>query len=278
MFWDIFINTDDIIYVPYRSNGHIIILSMRNIKPTKNISSNLSNPLSLFVATSGDIYVDAYISIGGVIKWTLNSTIGVPIMYACNWCWDLFVDVSNTLYCSMYHLHQVVTKSLNSYSNAFSTVAGIRSTRGSASNMLDNPLGIFVDVNFDLYVADTSNNRIQLFPLGELYATTVAGSGSSTTTITLNHPTAVVLDADKYLFIVDSGNHRIVGSGPTGFRCIVGCSKPGGSAANQLFNPLSLSFDSYGNMFVTDPENHRIQKFILSTNSCSKLLGFQNFF
>ena len=207
---------------------------------------------------------------GGVTKWTLNSTIGAPIMYGCHWCWDLFVDVSNTLYCSMYHLHQVVRKSLNSHSNVFSTVAGIRGKPGSTSNMLNRPFGLFVDINFDLYVADTYNNRIQLFRLGQLHATTVAGSGSSTTTITLNHPTGIVVDADKYLFIVDSGNHRIVGSGPTGFRCLAGCSVSGGSAPHQLLNPLSLSFDSYGNMFVTDSENHRIQKFVLSTRLCSK--------
>jgi sugar lactone lactonase YvrE len=120
-------------------------------------------------------------------------------------------------------------------------------------------------------VADSKNNRIQLFQLGQLNGITVAGNESSTTTITLNQPTEIVLDADKYLFIVDSGNHRVVGSGPTGFRCLVGCSDdPKGSASNQLNGPTSLSFDSYGNMFVTDSENDRIQKFILSTKLCSK--------
>ncbi len=163
-------------------------------------------------------------------------------------------------------LHQVVTKSLNSGSNALKIVAGTGSA-GSTSNMLYNPRGIFVDTNFDLYVADYSYNRIQLFQLGQLNGITVAGNRSSTTTITLSYPTGIVLDADKYLFIVDYSNHRIVGSGPTGFRCLVGCSGPG-SASNQLSLPWSLSFDSYGSMFVTDLNNNRIQKFVLSTNSC----------
>ena len=69
---------------------------------------------------------------------------------------------------------------------------------------------------------------------------------------------------------MDTGNNRIVGSGPNGFRCLVGCSGSGGSASNQLNSPETLSFDSYGNMFVTDWWNNRIQKFVLSTNSCGK--------
>jgi hypothetical protein len=119
-------------------------------------------------------------------------------------------------------------------------------------------------------VADYSNSRIQLFRSGQLTGTTIAGSTSLTTTITLNDPTGIVLDADKYLFIVDYGNSRIVGSGPTGFRCLVGCSLSAGSASNQLNNPWSLSFDSYGNMFVTDRGNSRIQKFSLMNNSYGK--------
>jgi hypothetical protein len=98
----------------------------------------------------------------------------------------------------------------------------------------------------------------------------VAGVKSSNPTITLTAPTGIVLDADKYLFIVEYGNSRIVGSGPLGFRCIVGCSDSDSSESNKLSNPWSLSFDSHGSIFVTDWQNKRIQKFLLSTNSCSK--------
>ena len=71
-----------------------------------------------------------------------------------------------------------------------------------------------------------------------------------TGTIVLSRPTGVVLDADGYLFIVDSGHHRIIGSGPGGFRCVVGCSGLAGSASDHLSSPATLSFDTDGNMFV----------------------------
>jgi hypothetical protein len=265
---DIFINTNNTVFVPNQEKGQIVVLSEGSTTPTRIISGNLINPFSLFVTTSDDIYVDAYDSIGGVSKWTLNTNINTVAMYVDQKCMSLFVDINNTLYCSMTYRHQVIKKWLDDNAATLVTVAGTGSS-GSASDMLNQPHGIFVDTNFDLYVADCSNNRIQLFQLGQLTATTVAGSGSSTTTITLNGPTGIVLDADKYLFIADNLNNRIVGSGPNGFRCLVGCSGTAGSASNQFNWAQSLSFDSHGNMFVIDVGNNRIQKFVLSTNLCS---------
>ena len=136
--------------------------------------------------------------------------------------------------------------------------------------MLYNPSGIFVTVSFDLYVADFSNFRVQLFRAGETNGTTVAGRDAPGT-IQLKKPAAVTLDADGYLFIVDCDFARIVGSGPYGFRCIIGCTGSSGLEPNQLRNPHSMAFDSNGNIFVVDSDNNRVQKFALSFNSCSKL-------
>ena len=133
--------------------------------------------------------------------------------------------------------------------------------------MLYYPYGIFVDIDFDLYVADSYNHRIQLFQSGQSNGTTVAGIVVPGT-ITLYYPKSVVLDGDGYLFIVDSNNNRIVGSGPTGFRCVAGCSGTSGSASDQLSYPRTMAFDSYGNIFVIDTSNRRIQKFALADDSC----------
>jgi hypothetical protein len=256
--------------VPNQQNGQIIIWLEENNTLTRNNSTNgnLSNPYSLFVTISGDIYIDTLNSFGGVSKWTSNSTSGILTMRTCQQCWDIFVDISNMLYCSLGERHQIIAKSLNYNTNTFLIVAGTGSA-DTALNTLDNPRGIFVDINFDLYVADCGNNRIQLFHEGKLTGITIAGSGSSNLTITLNCPTGIILDADKYLFIVDNGNNRIVRSGLNGFQCLLGCSGSSGSASNQLNGPWSHSFDSYGNIFVTDQGNNRIQKFILSINSSS---------
>ena len=134
-------------------------------------------------------------------------------MPVCARCAGIFVDLNNNLYCSTHYQHQVVSQSLTDPSSPLTIAAGTGCS-GSASNMLDEPFGIFVTTSLDLYVADSRNDRIQLFRRGETNGTTVAGNRSSGTTFPLRRPTGVVLDADGYLFIVDSGNNRIVGSGP----------------------------------------------------------------
>jgi hypothetical protein len=236
--------------------------------PTRNISGNLSVPYSVFVTDNYDVYVDNGEANYMVNKWSLNSTNGVAAMYVCKGCYGLFIDINNNLYCSMYNGHQILSKSLNSRLNVWSLVAGTGSA-GSASNMLNSPCGIFTDTNLDFYVADSSNNRIQKFPFGQLNGTTVAGA-TVVGTITLNKPIAVVLDADGYLFISDDYGHRIVGSGPYGFQCIAACSGAG-SSSTALDYPVGLGFDTYGNIYVVDWGNSRIQKFLLANNSCGKI-------
>ncbi|CAF1303082.1 unnamed protein product [Adineta steineri] len=200
-------------------------------------------------------------------------------------CHGLFVDINDTLYCSMKHSHQVVKRSLNDSVMNSNRVAAGTGNFGSASNELRSPLGIFIDINLNLYMADYENHRVQLFQSEESNGITVAGSKSLNPTIKLNCPSGIILDAEKYLFIVDTGNNRIVGSGLYGFRCLVGCYGRG-SQSNQLDNPVSLSFDHSGNMFVTDLVNSRIQKFLLMKDSfalsfnqpkfCSKAKWFSN--
>ena len=223
------------------------------------------------MSSNGDLYVDNGFSNGQVDKWTVNATNvtdGVKVMDVNASCFGLFIDTNNSLYCSMWDLNQVLKGKIDNGLITPTRIAG-SGLAGSASDMLTNPTGIFVDTNFDLYVADAGNNRIQRFSLGERNGTTVAGS-TAPISFPLKSPRDVVLDADGHMFIMDSGNYRIIASSPTGFRCVAACSGTSGSTADTLLNARYLAFDSYGNIFVSDDENHRIQKFILTLNSCGE--------
>ncbi|CAF1457981.1 unnamed protein product, partial [Adineta steineri] len=262
----IFVNTNNTIYVANKQNNTIVMWQEDSVNPTNIIHGNFTGSSSLFVTSNGDIYIDDGHENRQVQKWIAETNIFVTVMNVNSSCWGLFVDINDSLYCSMLGHHQVVKRSLNDPLMTSNRVAAGTSTQGSASNQLNDPRGIFVDVNLDLYVADCGNDRVQLFQSGESNGITVAGGGSVNPTTTLYLPVGIILDADKYLFIVDSYNNRIVGSGLNGFRCLVGCYGRG-SKSNQLDTPCILSFDHSGNMFVTNQLNHRIQKFLLMKDS-----------
>ena len=194
--YDIFINTNNTIYVPNQDTGQNIVWSEGNTTLITNISNNLVDSASLFVTTTDDIYIDTFHSVGGVSQITLNTTIHIPRMNMCQQCWDLFININNVLYCSLSERHQIIAKSLNNDANLLTIVGGTGSA-GSTSHTLNTPRGIFVDITLDLYVADCGNDRIQLFPTGKLSATTIVGNGSLNNTITLNCPTSIVLDGNK---------------------------------------------------------------------------------
>ena len=265
----IFITTNNTIYIPNRSTN-LIIVTTPYLVPIKIITVNSTDISSVFVTEDNNIYY----------SFTLNSKYGIGrissnfsndnlVFETCSACYDIFIDIDDNIYCSIASAHQVTRRSLKNELDPVQVIAGI-GINGSTSYMLSSPNGIVVDTNFDLYIADCFNDRIQLFKLNQFNGITVAGNTALFPTIDLDRPTAVILDRNKYLFIVDSGNQRVVGSNQYGFRCIVGCGGQYVPAPYRLYGPQSLSVDRSGNLFVIDLVLDRIQKFTLISNSCSK--------
>jgi hypothetical protein len=261
--YGMFVSINNTVYIANRDDSRVHIWLEGESVPTSNITTGLFHPFSVFATPNADIYVDNGNTYKRVLRWTPNGKANESVMFVKDVCHGLFVDIHYTVYCSIYAEHQVAAKSLLTDSEIWTVAAGT-GCYGSTSNQLFYPRGIFVSKNLDLYVADSGNDRIQLFSSRQVTGVTVAGTGAPGT-ITLSYPTSVILDGDGYLFIADSYNHRIVASGPNGFRCLFACMGYG-SASNQLNNPMAISFDSYGNLFVVDRDNNRVQKFNLVPN------------
>ena len=264
----LFVNSDNTVYATNFQNGNIQIWLEGSINVTRTVNTSSIDPFALIVSNAGDIYIDNGYPSLRVEVWRETAANYTSVLPTGGTCWSLFLDINDALYCSLHDVHKVIKRSLNSSDTQIATVAGT-GCAGYLPNMLQYPRGIYVASNFDVYVADTDNHRVQLFRLGQLSGTTVIG-GKTSGTIKLRSPTAVMLDADGYLFILDTYNFRVVGSGLDGYRCVIGCTSGYGSGSNQLSYAHSMAFDSYGNIFLADTNNNRLQKFLLSSNLCSK--------
>ena len=263
----LFVNTNNTVYATAFGLHSVLVWPEGSVNATQTIFTNLSASHSIFVTVGGDVYADNGNNNGRVEKWTMSTGTVTTAMIVNGPCGGVFVDIYDSLYCSQPGSHQVLKKTVDSDVNGSIVVAG-NATTGVAPHLLNTPYGIFVHTDLSLYVADSNNDRIQLFRSGQLVGTAVVGNGAPGTII-LNHPDIVILDGAGYVFLIDQSNFRVVGSGANGFRCIFGCSGKNGSAANRLFWPFGLRFDSHGNLFVSDMYNNRIQKFLLARNDTS---------
>lgn len=160
-----------------------------------------------------------------------------------------------------------------------STVAGngtggyLGDNVAATGTRINAPRGIAVDSSGNLYIADSSNNRIRKVSTGGTI-TTFAGTGTASfsgdngaaTSATIRGPQAITLDGAGNFYIADTTNHRIrkisggiittiAGIGTSGYN---GDGSAGTSA--KLSSPAGVAVDSSGNVYVGDTGNARVRK------------------
>lgn len=129
--------------------------------------------------------------------------------------------------------------------------------RGQEPGQFDRPEGLGLDLQDNLYVADSCNHRVQIFsaegkPLAQ-FGKPGTGLGE------FSYPYDVRVDALGYRFVCEFGNSRI--------QIFDSQNKPveiigqAGSQPAEFNNPWGMAIDSRGNLYVADAVNHRIQKF-----------------
>ncbi|CAF3709000.1 unnamed protein product [Rotaria socialis] len=262
----IFVDSNDTLYAVAQDRSQILTLFKNSTNLLSPTNFLLANYTGIIVSIEGEIYLENGTESGRIVQWAKNTNTSVSVAYFPGNCFGLFIDQSNSLYCSMKEKNRVVKMSLNGKMSKIVNVAGT-GTSGSGLEQFSGPWGIFVDNNFTLYVADSGNNRIQRFQLGENIGATIAGNGTPND-LMLNNPTDIILDLDGNLFIAGNDNSRIIRVIHDAYHCVVGCNRNSTSPSEKLNKSYAVRFDSRGNLFVADECNHRIQKFTLATNSC----------
>jgi sugar lactone lactonase YvrE len=181
-------------------------------------------------------------------------------------------------------------------------------TNGTTASTLCSPRGVAVDTLGNLYVADSSNNRVLEYNtpftlggtadkvFGQTNFTNTGCDSPAVSASTICTPTGVALDSAGDLYIADTGNNRVLeikaplttgkgaglvfgqGGSFTTNTCDGTTFTP---SANTLCEPTSVALDSTGDLYVADSENERVLGFkppFASNPSADQVFGQQNLF
>jgi DNA-binding beta-propeller fold protein YncE len=163
-----------------------------------------------------------------------------------------------------------------------STLIGTGSP-GYSAEAVNNPYGLVVGPDGELYFCDLDNQRIRRLDLSTHRTTIIAGNGQKAysgdgglaTAASLNMPHEIQFDAGGNLYIAERDNHVIQKvDAKTGVistfagTAVPGFSGDGGPAVRaQLRQPHSIAIDSKGHLLICDIGNHRIRRVDLSTDT-----------
>ncbi|CAF0779254.1 unnamed protein product [Adineta steineri] len=212
----------------------ILIILMRKTKKTTNIPSYLR------WNTSG-------ITVFGTAS--LRGNTSYQLAYPCGIAFDSFGD----LYISDSVNNRI--QKCNIRNLTCTTVAGqANAVSGTNMSYLHGPTFFYIDTNYSLYIADSTNERIQLWNYGATYGNQIAGitdvTGSGLNQFNIPYGTAMDPNSNT-IYISDFNNHRIMkySSGNLTGTVIAGGNGLGINNT-QLNYPAGLLFDSSTNSLI----------------------------
>jgi sugar lactone lactonase YvrE len=127
---------------------------------------------------------------------------------------------------------------------------------GSGNGQLSHPADVAIDSKGNLWVADSTNNRVQEFTQGGEFIKSLGSMGTGNGQF--KTPKSLAFDTNGNLWVADAGNSRLEKFNPSGeFLKTVGAA---GSGNAQFNGPEGIAIDPKGNIWVADTYNHRIQE------------------
>ncbi|CAF0786982.1 unnamed protein product [Rotaria sp. Silwood1] len=149
------------------------------------------------------------------------------------------------------------------------TVAG-GYERGSATNQLNNPSGLFVDDDQTILIADTSNHRVIQWKIGDTNGQVIAGGhGKGNRSDQLNYPTDVLINKETdNLIVCDRENRRVAR-----------WSRRSGTTQGEIIfdniRCFGLAMDDQRYLYISDNYKHEVRRYRIGDKSGTVVAGGQ---
>jgi len=160
---------------------------------------------------------------------------------------------------------------------------GVGNGNGSAGNKngeFSSPFGVAVNSTGAVYVADSSNQRVQVFSsTGQfLFKINKTSGGNGKGNGEFAQPEGVGINASGYLYVADTFNNRVQVFTPRG-AFVTKWGSGGGNGSSGIKNgefdlPTAIAFNSTGQVYVADSANRRVEMFTQAGKYLANLTGF----
>jgi sugar lactone lactonase YvrE len=255
---------------------------------------------NIFIADAGNARIRKINASTGIIttvagsgNWGYSGDGGLATVADLNCPQAVFVDTANNIYIADGCNHRV--RKVLASTGIITTIAGNGSPGNigdgtiATSAQLNQPSGLYVDNQGNVFIADWANNKIRKVDAVTGTIATIAGTGVAgylgdgglATNAQVHGAIDVYGDSHGNIFVSDKSNNvvrkvdvssgiitTVVGTGAAGY------SGDGGLAVHASLNsPSGISIDNSDNIYISDYENGVIRKFSSSSGNISTVAG-----
>ena len=128
---------------------------------------------------------------------------------------------------------------------------------------MDEPVGIAIAEDGTIYIADTWNQRVQVFSKDRVYLrqwkVEMGWMDSSGETQGIDNKPYIAVDKQGRVYITDPQQYRVIVYRNDGTELLNFGNY--GPEPNNFALPTGIAVDKEGNIYVADTDNHKIMKF-----------------
>jgi sugar lactone lactonase YvrE/PKD repeat protein len=168
----------------------------------------------------------------------------------------------NRLYIADSGNHRIQIFNISSpYTPIWEATIGVSGEEGGDNNHLSSPTGVAVDASY-IYVADSGNDRVQIFNRTTLAYVATVGSGSGSGDYQFRTPTDVAVDTAGNLYVADVYNNRVqqYNSGWQYVRTYGTTGFPYVTDGYHYNYPTGVAVASDGSIYIVEERGKRLVK------------------